>query len=738
MPDSLPSTYRPDPAHFINRELSWLEFNQRVLDQAMDEMQPLLERVKFLAITGSNLDEFFQVRVGGLKMLAASRPDRLDVTGLTADQQLDLIRARVRSMYHEQAACFHDHLEPELAEANIRRLKPDSLSPEQQSYVKDYLRNEFTSETTPIAVGSSLRFPMLGSARFCLCVRRPETARLPIPNSGLGGDSADLSEATSSGNGSGADSETESGAPFVVIPFHKAMRRIIALPTRDGFDYVLAEDAVREFISEVVPAATPDDVSVFRITRNADVAIDDDASDLLAEMKGLLDKRKTAACVRLEIVHDSPRDAVRFLQQTLGVGDADTYRIRGPIDLNGLFELYGIPGFNEYRDEPWPPQPSPDFTAVEDPFELMANGDRILLHPYQTFDHITEVIRCAANDPNVIAIKQTLYRTAKDSQIVEALISAAEQGKHVTVVVELKARFDEANNIRAAEKLEHAGCDVIYGVQGLKTHAKICIVVRREDRGLQRYVHFGTGNYNESTARLYSDVSLFTNHTGLGTDAIHFFNAISGLSVPQDMEWLAMSPIDCRDTLLDMIRAEAEHSAKGGHGEINVKVNSLVDEKLISELYEASMKGVQIRLNVRGICCLRPGLPGISENILVTSIVDRMLEHARIFHFHHAGDDLVYISSADWMPRNLDRRIELLVPVVDKECKARALHILDTYFRDNVKARRLNADGQYEPVAAEGPPFRAQEVLYREACDMYAAFANPKATVFKAHRGESA
>ncbi len=457
-------------------------------------------------------------------------------------------------------------------------------------------------------------------------------------------------------------------------------------------------------------------------------------------MTELLEKRKISECVRLEVAHTTSEPTLSFLQHVFKITEDDTYRIRGPIDLSAMFELANISGFSSIRDQPWPPQIAPVFATGQNIFDVIAAADRVLFHPYQSYDPVIELVRAAADDPNVIAIKQTLYRSSRNSEIISALADAASSGKSVTAIVELKARFDEARNIQGARRLEQAGVDVIYGVQGLKTHAKICIVVRREeDRGIQRYMHFGTGNYNETTATLYSDISYFTNNAQLGNDAVHFFNAITGLSVPQDLRLIAVAPINLRDKLLELIEIETQNARQGGTGTINAKLNSLADQKIIDALYEASAAGVEIQLNVRGICCLRPGVPGLSERIRVTSIVDRMLEHARIFHFGHGGDDQIYIASADWMPRNLDRRVELLVPILDKDCRNLILHNLMTYYMDNLKAKILTSDARYVPASPENDePFRAQEQLYREACDMYAAFSNPKATVFKACRGESA
>lgn len=705
---------------YINRELSWLEFNQRVLDQAQCPDNPLLERVKFLAITSSNLNEFFMVRVGGLKILAQSNSDRLDIAGLTVNQQLTLIRERVRQMYAEKSDCLLNQIEPELDANGIHRVRPESLNPGQVDYLRGVFREQIETVISPIAVHRDRNFPLLVGAGVCLGVRLANKTENNLGAVELDGDLEDR---------------------FAIIPLGRSLSRFIYLPDEAGISYILLEDVVTLFLDDIFGDQAILDCTPFRITRNADIASNEDAGDdLVLEMKQLLAKRNISDCVRLEISERASQPTLAFLKAVLTVSDDDIYPVAGPLDLFGYFSLASIQGFQALKDEPWPSQPSPDFPIGADPFEIIAQSDRLLVHPYQSYDPVVDFLTAAATDPRVIAIKQTLYRTSRESEIVSALARAAENGKQVTAIVELKARFDEAQNIRRAELLEQSGVDVIYGVQGLKTHAKICIVIRREERGIQRYIHFGTGNYNETTARIYSDISYFTNNQELGNDAVHFFNAITGLSVPQPLKALSAAPIDCREKLTELIHAESQNASKGGAGTISAKMNSLVDREIIDALYKASQAGVRIRLNIRGICCLKPGVPGLSDNIRVVSIVDRFLEHARIFHFHHAGSNRVYISSADWMNRNLDRRVELMTPIIDAECRKRLLHTLETYFLDNIKARQLDADGQYRAISdgTQNPPFRCQAALYEEACDMFTAFTNPKATVFKARRGETA
>ena len=711
--------------NYFNRELSWLDFNHRVLSLAMRESTPLLERVKFVAISASNLDEFFMVRVGGLKMVQTSGSEMTDVAGWTASEQLERIRARVQEMNALQSECLSKTLEPELAKRDIVRATPESLTEDQHDFLLTRFRNETMATIAPLAIDSEGYFPMLGGARLCVCVRlknRSDASLIPkrAPDS--------------------IDEAAERDADrFVLLPLGRNLDRFWAVPSERGYRYMLLEDVIGVFLHELFPNQDVLEWTSLRIARNGDVTLNEDGmADLLSGMKAMLEARQTSDCVRLEISASASEVMKSFLQECVGADDADVYPIDGPLALTDYFALAGIQGFKELKDEPWAPQLSPDFGSDKDIFKTIAAEDRLLYHPYQSYDPVIAFIKTAANDPDVIAIKQTLYRTGRESEIVAALEEAAANGKHVTVIVELKARFDEARNIYWARHLELSGADVIYGVEGLKTHAKICIVVRKESTGIKRYVHFGTGNYNESTARLYSDASLFTCDEQMGTDAVHLFNAITGLSVPQTFNKLAAAPINLRETILELIQLETENAKRKSGGQIIAKVNSLVDQEIIDALYEASQAGVKIRLNVRGICCLIPGRKNLSENIRVVSVVDRFLEHARMFHFQHGGDDLLFISSADWMGRNLDRRVELLVPILDKSCNARLTRILHSYFEDNVMAMELQSNGDYEPVVRKKkkPEFRCQKHLFEEACKIHAARSNPKTTVFQPHRAD--
>jgi polyphosphate kinase len=700
---------------YINRELSWLEFNQRVLQQACWKSTPLLERVKFLAITASNLDEFFMVRVGGLKMENKLNPAKVDNSGMTPLQQLEAVRERVQQMNADQSECLLDNLESSLAEEGIVRVRPDELNQTQREHVNEYFTQEMEAALAPISVTGADDFPFLRGARLCLCVRLKSNA-------------ADVL---------GGQAE-ESLERFALIPMSNAIPRMISLPSESGFQYMLVEDLVGLFLHKFFEGQEVLGYSPFRVTRSADVSLDEDGDrDFLAEMQDMLDNRTRAECVRLEIQNDASPEIRQFLLEANEAAGNELYAIRGPLDLSAYFFISGLAKFQHLKDEPWPAHPCPDFALEDDMFEVISAGDRLLSHPYQHYDPVVRFVQNAADDPDVIAIKQTLYRTARDSQIVNALVDAAENGKHVTAIVELKARFDEARNIQWAKRLERAGVDVIYGVRGLKTHAKMCVVVRREAGGVKRYMHFGTGNYNESTAALYSDISLFTCDPQLGVDVIHAFNAVTGLSVPQRLEKLSLAPVNLRERLLELIHFETENAKRDLPAVITLKCNSLVDLEMINALYEASQAGVKVRLNVRGICCLRPGVKGLSKNIKVVSVVDRYLEHARIYHFHQGGDQAIMIASADIMPRNLDRRVELMVPLDDGECKNRLLKILETYFDGNVAAWDLDSDGEFtrRKPKSKKKKFRVQEALYLESNEVFSAHTNPRTTVFQAHRG---
>jgi polyphosphate kinase len=695
---------------FFNRELSWLEFNQRVLEEAQNASLPLLERLKFLAITASNLDEFFMVRVGGLQTLYARRSKTKDPAGMTPNQQLAAISDRAHELTRDQYLCYLEQIEPALAEASIQRLRMDDLSAQQTQFVQQVFNDEIMSLVAPLAVESPDSFPTLTGNTISMCVRLERPAK----------------------------DEDGTEIRYVVLPFGRIPIRFVTLPSEGTYSFVLLEELVEKFVAEFFPKETVLECVAFRATRNADMAIREDlAGDLLREMKQLLVARRESDFVRLEIADDASKQLTEFLKECLGVARRDVYQIPGPLDLTHFFQAADAGSGEGNRYEDWPPLASPMVDPTESMFETIARQDVLLYHPYDSFDPIVRFLEEAAEDPDVLAIKQTLYRTSRNSQILAALARAAENGKHVTVIIELKARFDEARNIEGARALEQAGVQVFYGVKGLKTHAKVCIVVRREPQGIQRYLHFGTGNYNEATARLYSDASILTCNEDLGADAISFFNSVTGYSTPQTMHSLSAAPITLRDRLAEMIEAEIQFKRQRQKSGITIKVNSLVDPQMIELLYRASQAGVKVRLNIRGICCLRPGVSGLSENIEVVSVVDRMLEHARIMHFRHGGDDRVFISSADWMGRSLDRRVELLVPIEDDRSRDRLTGIMECYFKDNIKGRRLQPDGSYEIPSkrrSAGLKMPAQEWLYREACRVAELASESRQAVFEPHR----
>lgn len=672
---------------FINRELSWLAFNRRVLEEALDPGLPLLERLKFLAITASNLDEFFMVRVGGLQLLQEQGRNKPDFSGLAPSPLLREIGRLTRQMTDDQYACLKD-LESRLAEAGIRRAVTEELTPGQDAFLERLFANDILPVLTPIAITPDRPLPVLSGLRLNILVRfRPSP---------------------------GAKDEGRSA----VITLPKGLTRFITLPIENGYHFILLEDVAIRFAGRLFPGEALLDSVPFRITRNADLSVrEDQAADLLAEMKEVLVERKQSSCVRLEVAEKIPAAAVEILRGAFEVPGDRIHRIPGPLDLSSYFRLAAMPGFESLKNEPWPPQPVPDFETGDSVFDIVGRKDVLFVHPYESFDPVQRFVEEAAEDPNVLAIKQILYRTSEDSPIVAALIRAAEKEKHVTALVELKARFDEARNIEGALELERAGAQVIYGVRGLKTHAKICIVVRREPSGVRRYVHFGTGNYNELTARLYSDVGYMTCREDYAMDASAFFNAITGLSQAGPFLKLEAAPLGLKARLVELIENEAERQKQGAKGLIRAKVNSLSDPDIIQALCKASQAGVEVLLNVRGVCCLRPGIDGASDHITVISIVDRYLEHSRILHFHDGGRDRVFISSADWMPRNLERRVELLVPVEDEACRRRLMATLDIYFQDNVKAKRLQPDGTYVKVEApeRKKAVRSQEFFFLQA-----------------------
>ncbi|MFZ2958232.1 MAG: polyphosphate kinase 1 [Candidatus Ozemobacteraceae bacterium] len=755
----------PASPSFFNRELSWLAFNGRVLEEAQDVQKPLLERVKFLAISGSNLDEFFMVRVGGLRLIQNSGGTAVDPSGRSVNDQLAEISRRARRFIADQYACFLEVLEPELERAGIRRMKIDELSAPQVAHLERNFENELFPVITPMAVVSFEDFPLLPGLGLNLAVRLKAAPRAnrrghsrfnkrgneeAHPSHGPSTQARDsaglmrknalrISDNSDNSSNSAKNAEAVAGNSFryAIVPLPRGLPRFVTVPSEEGYGYILLEEVVASCVQRLFPGESILETIPFRITRNADMAVaEDQAADFMEEMKEALVERKRGDCVRLEIDKRVSRPTLTFLSEALEISVEEIYPASGPIQLSSFMTLAGKSGFDSLRFEPWPPQPSPDLKMGETMFEAVGRQDILLYHPYQSFEPVVRLIEEAADDPDVLAIKQILYRTSKDSPIVAALARAAARDKHVTVLVELKARFDEARNIEWASALERAGVQVIYGLRGLKTHAKICIVVRREASGIRRYIHFGTGNYNETTARLYSDISFLTSSEDFGSDASAFFNVITGYSQPVRFRKIEAAPIGLRARLLDLIESETERSKQGQPARIMAKLNSLVDTRIIESLYKASIAGVHIELNIRGICCLRPGVKGLSENIRVVSVVDRFLEHARIAYFHHGGDGLLFMSSADWMPRNLDRRIELLVPVEQSPCRERLLEFLESTFHDTVQAWQLLSDGTYqrlEPARGE-KPMRSQDFMYKKARDAFRDAKKSRVGIFEPQR----
>jgi polyphosphate kinase len=670
---------------YFDREQSWLEFNQRVLGEACDTGLPLLERLRFLAISASNLDEFYMVRMGGLKILITEGKRGLDLTQQSPRQQLSKAIRRIRKMSLSQQVIYRQISHALVAEHFRIVSKLQEITADQQSWAsRDFVEHYFPI-LSPISVSEGMP-PYLSGLLNHFCVR------LSPENPG----------------------EEER---LAVIPLN-GLPRFVKIPSAHESVFVPIELLVEASLPLFFQNCEILEQALFRVTRNADIELREDLSpDLMVGMLELLEDRRETDCIRLEIQHTATTQMRRFLTALLHVGNSDLYPVKGLLDLRALSLLVDTDGFEHLRYKPWPPQPSPDIDLKTGIFEQLARKDVFIVHPYEAFDPVVKLVEDASTDPEVLAIKQVLYRTSPNSRIVEALIQAAQAGKHVTVLVELKARFDEARNITQAHRLEQAGVHVLYGVKHLKTHAKVCLIVRREAEGIRRYMHFGTGNYNEKTAMLYGDVGLLTSHPEFGTDASDFFNAVCGYSNPRQLRWLAMSPLNLRSTLLECIKGEVARAKNKEPARILFKMNALTDKAIIDALYEASCAGVTVLLNVRGICCLVPGIKGLSERITVVSIVGRYLEHARLYSFLNGGHEKLFLSSADCMMRNLDKRIELMIPVIDEAILKRAMALLKHYFEDTTNAHRLLSDGCYErlvPLRRGKEPFNSQAALYEE------------------------
>ncbi len=684
---------------FFNRELSWLEFNDRVLRQGLNEANPLAERLKFLAIVSSNLDENFMIRVAGLMHRQAAGVRRRDPSGLTPTQQLSFYAERAHRLVAEQAEGIRLAME-ELRRFDTAVLSRDEWTTEQREYCRDVFLHEILPLLTPLATWRLDELPLVPGLKPCAAALLADADDAPF----------------------GQEKKPLKRLPFIVVcPQPSGLPRYISLPGAKGTALALTEDVLVDNMGKLYPETEILASCVFRITRDADVTIaDDDAEDLLEAVEEAVLQRRRRMPVRLQLRENSDERLKKWLVEWLDLKPENVYESPGPIDPTCLFELAAHPELEGARNPDWPPQAPRALVGVEDMFAVLRDRDVLLSHPYESFDPVVRFLEQAAEDRDVLAIKQCLYRTSGDSPVIRALELAAERGKEVTVLVELKARFDESRNVVWARRLEDAGCNVLYGIAGYKTHSKALLIVRRESGRIRRYAHLATGNYNDKTARLYSDLGMLTADPEITMDVAAFFNLLTGYSESVGWAKILIAPTDLRRRFLEMIDREMQVSTKTSPGLIMAKVNSLEDPRIIEKLYEASRAGVRVLLNVRGICCLRPGVKGLSENIRVISIVDRFLEHSRVFYFQNGGREEVYLGSADWMVRNLSRRFELAFPVAQTDLANHVIHMLRTYFSDNVSAWELGPDGRYVKLAGH-PPFRAQEVLYQEAVDAYQA-----------------
>ena len=670
------------PEYFYNRELSWLKFNLRVLKEAMFKNAPLLERLKFIAISASNLDEFFMVRVAGLWNSLDNGVDKVDAAGLSVKEQLEAIAESA----HEQIRTQTKYLMALIGEMDgvgLHFRRVENLTDLGKDWLEEYYREIIYPVLTPMAVDASRPFPFLANKTQNLAVELIK-------------------------------SDGEHSMGLIQVP--SVLDRILEIPPEERRTFVFLEDIIASHCQDLFKGCQILDVVPFRVTRDSDLDLEEeDSVDLLKEVEESLRKRKRGAAVRLEIFKTNNNRIKKFLEENLDVSDLEIYEINGPLDPTCFFKFTGLKGMWPWLHEPFVPQRPLELPDDSDLFAAIRQNDILLHHPYESFDPVVKLVSDAADDPKVLAIKQTLYRVSGNSPIVAALARAAENGKQVTVLVELKARFDEENNILWARRLEKAGCHVIYGLVGLKTHAKIILIVRKEDNGIKRYVHLGTGNYNDSTAKLYTDLGLMTANDEFGIDASAFFNLLSGYGEPPVWNKLVMAPLGLREKIYSLINNEINMVNMGKEGHIIAKMNSLIDYPVIQKLYEASAAGVHIDLIVRGICGLRTGIEGISENITVRSIVGRQLEHSRIFWFANGGEEQLYLSSADWMPRNLNDRVELFFPVETEEHIRRIKALLDLYLRDNVGAHMMQSNGTYRRVHNKLEPVSAQATLYEMA-----------------------
>jgi polyphosphate kinase len=668
--------------HFINRELSWLEFNERVLEEAQDTNNPLFERLKFLSIVGSNLDEFFMIRVASLQDQINAKFVKTDPSGLTPNEQIERISARTHKQVFDMYNCYNRSLVIALKKQDVFFIKPKDLNNIQLDFIRDYYANNVFPVLTPMVCNKNQPFPLILNKTLNIALLLKGNAN--------------------------------ENQIFGTIQVPSVLNRLVEIPSPDTEKmFIFLEEIIKMNLTTLFDNYNIIATGCYRITRNAylDVA-EEEAEDLLTAVQLSLKQRKWGSAIRLEIEHDLNPLLLELLEAELEISAEAEYKISGPLDLTFLMKLSGLKGYDSLRYEPIKPNVYTPPADENDIFQSISKHDILLHHPYDSFETVVDLVKKAAEDPSVLAIKQTLYRVSGNSPIVEALAQAADNGKQVTVLLELKARFDEQNNITWAKKLETAGCHVIYGLVGLKTHCKILLIVRVEDGLIKRYVHLGTGNYNDVTAKLYTDLGLLTANPYFGADASAVFNTLSGCSSPVHLYKMTLAPIGLRKKFLDLIHKEAEYAALGKQARIIAKLNSLVDTEIIEALYEASAAGVTIDLIVRGICCLRPKIPLISERITVRSIIGRFLEHSRIYYFYGDGEELIFHSSADLMKRNLDRRVELLFPVEDPTARKKVMNILHLALTDNSKSRVLNLDGTYSKIHKRGQDtINSQEIF---------------------------
>ncbi len=684
---------RYKPEYYENRELSWLKFNERILGEARDKENLLFERLKFLSITASNLDEFFMVRVASLKDMVHADYTKKDIAGLTAKEQLQKINAVTHEMIAKQYSTYNRSLLPQLAENGLKVISHhEDLSEEQQKFVDRYFQENVYPVLTPMAVDSSRPFPLIRNKSLNI------GAILKKKN------------------------EKKAEEEFATVQVPAVLPRIIRLPddAEGNVQVILLEQIIERNITELFLSYDVICAHPYRIMRNADLTIEEDeAEDLLKEIQKQIKKRQWGEAIRLEVEEGMEAPLLKVLKKELHIKNDDIYQIGGPLDLTFLMKMYGMEGFDYLRAPKHVPAAVPRLHGTYNIFDEIAQGDILLHHPYQSFDPVVKLIQKAAVDPQVLAIKQTLYRVSGNSPIIAALAQAAENGKQVSVLVELKARFDEENNIVWAKMLEKAGCHVIYGLVGLKTHSKITLVVRLEEDGIRRYVHLGTGNYNDATAKLYTDIGLLTCSQSIGEDATAVFNMLSGYSEPLHWNKLSLAPLWLREKFLELIGRERDNALAGKEAKIIAKMNSLCDKEIIDALYDASCAGVQIELIVRGICCVKTGIPGVSENITVRSIVGNFLEHSRIYYFWNDGKEEVYCASADWMPRNLDRRVEILFPIDHDSLKEQIIEMIKVLLGDNVKAQIMQPDGTYERIDRRGKVLLCAQDFFAEEAKNY-------------------